>query len=731
MPGSINSGIKGNDAYTDGSFSVVAPVWSSMGSDGTLGGGLVYAEPYISWGEGGEVASSLGLGWRYLFSDQPVSALAGGDDRQAGFFEEGWALGASLFLDMLDTEKNNQFWQLGTGVEVMSRYVELRGNYYFPLTGRKETERFRTSETTSRTNTTTSTSYNTQSSASDPYGTGYTIAQDINESVFATTETSTMTTTTTIERLFRRYEEGMEGWDAELAVLLPWIDRWMDVKVVGGYYSFDNQPFGPQSSGTGKVDGWKAGVEVRPVPAIALSALWYQDKKLTGSDWIAGLRVELPFETTNIGDGKGGFWGHIKDAFKSRRRHLAERLAEPVRRQNAAVTLGNVTAQKQSASSTSSTTRQSVTRVVSQSSTQVVLATDVIFVDNTVGVPGNPGTYEAPASTIQGGEDTANVLFGDNGKVFVQGGGASYRENVVVSRSTALYGSGRGMTLANGSTFQGRNATTPVLEGAISASNIGALTVSGFDIRAQETFGYRTYYYGNGYFSTDGYISRLPSEGIAASNVGAVTIIGNRISGTTQGISVIAGSGHAGTVDITENVIANVPGDTTETHGIGLFASSGGKLSGRIADNLVQGYFTGIDLYSTGSDTRTKSLSSIDLTISGNTIADFSSVGILVDARTEGLITARFIGNQFIQGAARRDEIVARTPYGGYTYSGASSVVTYSSAALIKHGVAYGSVDYLGVSNTVGSVTLSGVGSLTLSGAATWSVGSFTTVTLP
>lgn len=527
MPGSINSGIKTNDAYTDGSFSIVAPVWSSIGSGSTLEGGLLYVEPYISWGEGGEVASSLGMGWRYLFSDQSVSALTDHDrehdKRQAGFFEEGWAIGASLFLDMLDTQSNQQFWQLGTGVELMSRYVELRGNYYLPLTGKKETGSFRTRETS--TTTQSSTSYTTQTTTTDPYATGYTIAQDINQSVIATTQTRT--TTTTIERLFRQYEEGLQGWDAELAVLMPWIDRWMDVKLIGGYYHFDNQPFGPQALGTGKVEGWKAGVEVRPVPALALSASWYQDEKLTGSDWIAGFRIELPFETTNIGDGKGGFWGHIKDAFKPRRRHFAERLAEPVHRQNAAVKLGGVTEEKKSAAATTSSL-QTVTRVVSQSSTHVELAIDVVFVDNSIGAPGNPGTYEAPLDTIQGGENTANGLFGDNGKVFVQGGGLSYVEQVVVDRSTAFYGSGRGITFSNGATFRGRTADSPVLMGSIFAERIEALSVSGFTIWPVTSFGSRS------------------QGGITAFQVRNVAIVGNTFvnwvaSGPTMGSTAQTG----------------------------------------------------------------------------------------------------------------------------------------------------------------------------------------------
>ena len=59
-----------------------------------------------------------------------------------------------------------------------------------------------------------------------------------------------------------------------------------------------------------------------------ISATWYENQRLVGDHWMYGIRLELPFETADIGDGKGGFWGHIKSAFKPRRRHLAERLYE-------------------------------------------------------------------------------------------------------------------------------------------------------------------------------------------------------------------------------------------------------------------------------------------------------------------------------------------------------------------------------------------------------------------
>src|SRR4051812_13426643 len=50
-PGVISGGVKGNDAYVDGHFSIVAPAWSTLGSDGTLSGDLIFLEPYVSWGE--------------------------------------------------------------------------------------------------------------------------------------------------------------------------------------------------------------------------------------------------------------------------------------------------------------------------------------------------------------------------------------------------------------------------------------------------------------------------------------------------------------------------------------------------------------------------------------------------------------------------------------------------------------------------------------------------------
>jgi hypothetical protein len=74
------------------------------------------------------------------------------------------------------------------------------------------------------------------------------------------------------------------------------------------------------------------GADFRPVPAVVLSAMWFEEERLLGDEWLFGVGIEIPFETRNLGDGRGGFWQQVKRAFQPRRRHLAERMIEPARR---------------------------------------------------------------------------------------------------------------------------------------------------------------------------------------------------------------------------------------------------------------------------------------------------------------------------------------------------------------------------------------------------------------
>lgn len=434
--GLIDTGIKTtSDAYIDGHFSITAPVFSDIGRDGTLGGNVVFIEPYISWGEQGEVATSLGLGFRHLFNQQPLAAL---QQPSAGLLAEGLMLGGNVFLDMLDTQTDNRFWQLGFGLEVATRYLELRANYYQPLTGRQEGEPILQREVQRCTFLT---------SGKEPFATGHTIQQDV---TFTTYDFYT-------DYLFRTYEEGLEGWDAEAALLVPGLDQWCELWLIGGYGSFENKPFGPQIAGTGEVSGWKAGVEFRPVPQMVLSATWFEDERLSGGEWLYGLSLQLPLDPEPGNTGKS-WWRRLKDTLRPRSRHLAERSAVPVHRQNAAIKVGN---------SISEPEVTQYTKVVSEVEKRVVVRDDVIFVNNG-GAQGNgiaahgaveDGTAERPYDTIQEGVGlSATARYQAKGvpTVFVALPNVllEYQDpEVIISHSVSLISAAAGVSAYAGHTF--------------------------------------------------------------------------------------------------------------------------------------------------------------------------------------------------------------------------------------------------------------------------------------
>jgi hypothetical protein len=461
--GMMDFGVKTtSDSYTDGHFSITAPVFSSMGQDGTLGGSLVFIEPYISWGEQGEVATSLGLGFRHLFNQQPLSAL---QEQHTGLLDEGAMVGGNLFLDMLDTQSDNRFWQLGFGLEFETRYFALRGNYYHPLTDRQENEPILQRDIQRAIFLT---------SGEEPFATGHTIQQDL---TFTTYDFYT-------DRLYRTYEEGMKGWDVEAAVMVPWLDKWCELWLIGGYGDFQNQPFGPQIGGTGELQGWKAGIEFRPIPQLVLSATHYEEKRMAGGEWLYGLSLQVPLDPEPHNPGKS-WWRKIKDTLKPRSRHLAERAAVPVHRQNAAVKVAN---------SVSEPEVTQYAKVVSEEEKRVVVRDDVIFVNNG-GAQGNgiaahgvveDGTAERPFDGIQEGIDlSATGWYQARGLPTVYVTSLPPSDNglsVTVTHSLRLVSAGYGIAAFAQQRF-GRGLRCPLPEG-IDAHLLGDahLEIDGFEI---------------------------------------------------------------------------------------------------------------------------------------------------------------------------------------------------------------------------------------------------------
>jgi hypothetical protein len=583
----LGFGVKTKDAYTDGNLFLVVPLWSTLGRNDSLGGDYIFMEPYTSVGEGGEVTTSLGLSWRHLFSHESMSALQ--KQGQAGFMEEGWFIGANVFLDMLDTQHNNNFWQMGVGAEVGSRYLELRGNYYIPMTGEKLYDR--QVHTQTFTSSSSSTVYNSVTNYGDPYATGNSIAQPASTQNFATT--STATTTTTVRTVTQLFEKGMEGWDTEASFLVPWLDQWMDLRLIGGYFSFNNQPFGPQDGPTGPVHGWKAGAELRPVPAVVLGSMWYEDKRFAGGNWIVSAQLQIPMDKT---------W---KNAFQMRRRHLVEHLAEPVHRQNDAIKVGN--REDDQTNISSSTSVKHVTRVVSQSSTRLVLKDDIIFVNNG-GAVGNgiqagsstgDGTAQHPVNAIQTGADIAATNNNNTGRVWnvytQQSSAGAYVENIAVKGSTNFVSSGILIPVMGGKTFG--TGVKPTLQGGFGTGTTGYSFVglSGYNVSA----------------NFDGY------PAISFRNVQNGVIASNTITNPAgTGIEVTAGDGHVSTVLILNNLIDQTTlcgccnavqigafekdsvlnvvfnnNQITNTNGSGIngAAAAGGKLYLSAANNTITG----------------------------------------------------------------------------------------------------------------------------------------------
>ncbi len=578
----LGFGVKTNDNYTDGNVFLTVPLISTIGRDGKLGGDYLFIEPYSSVGTGGEVAASLGLAWRHLFSDQSVAALQ--NKGRTSFMEEGWFLGTNLFVDMLDTQHNNQFWQLGVGAEVGNRYLQLTGNYYIPLSGRELADRNVSTQSFSNSSTSLSTN---GSGFGDPFAAGNQILQNVNSTTLATTTTRT----TTVRTVNELYEKGMEGWDAQLAVLVPWLDQWVDLKLIGGYFSFDNQPFGPQKGGTGKVHGWKAGTEFRPVPAVVLSAMWYQDERLTGNDWTVGVQLQVPL---------GKDW---RDSFKPRRRHLVEQLAEPVHRQNDAVKIGN----EEKSHSTSTTSVKRGTKVVSQKKGQIVLKDDVVFVnhgadvDNGIkaGTLGGTGTAESPVTKVEAGGDIAQANSNTTSRVwnvYTQGNGTPYVQSVLVNTGSVKF-------ISNGSPIAGQGGKNfgtgsgPVINGGFYADSVGSFGVTGYTIN-------------NG--------NSINGNGIFASNIGSATITHNTINNASNdSIQLELPSSGVFTALIDSNT-------TTGGHS-GLFvplSGSGATLNITVTNNNVNSTtFSGLHIEASGS-------ASITSVISNNQVSSAGNVGI-------------------------------------------------------------------------------------------------------
>ena len=482
-------GARTGQSESDGQVEFLMPILSSENS-------MLFIYPRLGLSSDVDPGFSFGGGFRqYLSGPNAI-------------------IGANLFFDRYGSRNGNFYNQLGIGTEVLTERVDFRFNYYIAESDANIIE----AQSHSRSTTTTSSEFGA------PFGRQYSILQPL----------TTTRTTKTITQLFERFEDSMDGFDTELGYLLPFFNEFGEFRLFGGYYGFGN-PYGDD------IEGVKARAEMRLSSKFAIDTAWYEDEEITGDNWVFGFRVNIPIE-----DGpnsiKNMFSGILRDKPNASRSYIASGFSggkapsfassrslgdiddaarKSVRSRMTEEVLRDANIHMAESDFIENVRAREIDIDTEVKTVIVVVGDSVVFVSNIRGSSAGLGTFESPLDTILLGVNLAAALFGNAGDVVVHGS-PPYVENVVdAGKSVKLWGGGVGVPA-----FGGRRFTfggTPTLDGGFEFSDIGSVTVSGFEIV-------------NGYQPTVDIITdevsflKVGGNGITTNGVSNVTVVSNDIS---------------------------------------------------------------------------------------------------------------------------------------------------------------------------------------------------------
>lgn len=387
----------------DGEFEAfgdaLIPLWY------TRVGGILFLNPRGSATDGDQEELNIGIGYRQLLEDHDI------------------ILGANVYYDSRWSEYDNQWNQLGVGVEFLSRWVDARANYYLPEDDKEKIKDW----TVATTNTSSSSSTSTETD----FGPVYPVGNELRQDITINTRKRTTIYRTITSYFYEQYESALEGFDAEIGVLLPGIEDIAETRLFIGYQSFDN-PFGD------RLEGVKGRVEVRTAPNLTLDAEFFENKDLNGTDYYIGARLHVPLDLQNLANGRNPFEGS-KEEFEARHEsgNFAARMTEMVMRDVKVRTQVSDAIEIESKRTSTTTTSSSTKTVDSDDRTDTILS-DIQFVNSdNAGDPNENGTIDNPWDVVQEGVTNA---FGEKNVFVFKGSVGPYLENVVMEDDVKLYG---------------------------------------------------------------------------------------------------------------------------------------------------------------------------------------------------------------------------------------------------------------------------------------------------
>ena len=468
----------------------------------------VIFNPRFSYKDEGEHELNVGLVFRHLLENKSV------------------ILGANIYADSRESRHGNRFNQLGLGLEFLSKWFDARINWYDADSTPELINEFTETQIDTTVSRFVSRQTTTEQFFDDPFARINRILQNRTTNTSTVTTFRTTTTTVQTDRIFQEFETGLDGYDAEVGVKLPFFGSSTDVRLFVGKYDFDGG-FGQQGA-----EGYKGRLEVRSGPYLTFDAEVFEDAALNGTDYFVGARLHIPLYGKDT-------WRRFRESYKSpslnsfEDRMYSDMVMRDVRVQmDESDPIEDLGRFKQKTDVDVDVQRSRTTNNVTETLT---VRNNVTFVDgDNEGGAVEDGTAENPWGTLQEGSDNAigATIFVHE----VSSGGGNYTDGVTLQSNQELTST---ITAMGGKKFETTNR--PVVE---------------------------------------------PGSGdIGVDIAGTSNTVINRLEINTDdadGISTIAGAGGTGSFTVVNNVIS-----TTDDDAYGVFFEADADANIVISNNTI------------------------------------------------------------------------------------------------------------------------------------------------